>query len=122
ETMTFRARVGLLEQHDLREFRVTDRLEILELRSRAEYAESHFEQSHDRQIRDGARTRRNDMTEQDIKALRARAEAAEQRAETLHVSLGAARMDVRDLIESCEADRFKMAELQSQARDIEASF
>nr|GEZ83408.1 reverse transcriptase domain-containing protein [Tanacetum cinerariifolium] len=36
----------------------------------------------------------------DIKALIARAEAIEQRAETLKVSLGAARMDVRDLIKS----------------------
>nr|GEU35697.1 pentatricopeptide repeat-containing protein At1g80270, mitochondrial-like [Tanacetum cinerariifolium] len=41
ETMTLRARVGLLEQHDvevrvLRKFQVTDRYEILELRSRAD--------------------------------------------------------------------------------------
>nr|GEW24313.1 hypothetical protein [Tanacetum cinerariifolium] len=68
ETTTFRARVGLLEQHDV----------------------------------------------QDIKASRARAEAAEQRAETLEVSLGSAQMDVRDLIESHEADRFEMAELRSR--------
>ncbi|GJW63895.1 hypothetical protein Tco_0115779 [Tanacetum coccineum] len=54
ETMTFRARVRLLEQHDV-----------------------------------------------DIEASRARTEAAEQRAKTLQVSLGAARMDVGDLIESC---------------------
>ncbi|GKG53151.1 hypothetical protein Tco_0552419, partial [Tanacetum coccineum] len=58
---------------------------------------------------------------QDIKASRARAEAAEQRAETLHVSLRAARMDVGDLTESREADRFEMAELRSQAQDIETS-
>ncbi|GJV03321.1 reverse transcriptase domain-containing protein [Tanacetum coccineum] len=45
------------------------------------------------------------MTEHDIENLRARVEAAEQRAETLHVLLGAARTDVRDLIESREADR-----------------
>ncbi|GJW01906.1 hypothetical protein Tco_1560762 [Tanacetum coccineum] len=81
ETITLHARVGLLEQHnvevrELREFRVTDILEILELRSRAEYAESLLEQSH------------------------GRVEAAEQRAETLQVSLGGARADVRDLIES----------------------
>ncbi|GJT15910.1 hypothetical protein Tco_0874616 [Tanacetum coccineum] len=43
-------------------------------------------------------------------------------AETLQVSLGAARMDVRDLIESHEADEFEMAELRSRAQDIEASF
>nr|GEV92555.1 hypothetical protein [Tanacetum cinerariifolium] len=53
---------------------------------------------------------------------RAKDEAAELRAETLQVSLGAARMDVRDLIRSRKADRFEMAELQSQAHDIEASF
>nr|GEV59526.1 hypothetical protein [Tanacetum cinerariifolium] len=41
----------------------------------------------------------------DIEVSRARAEAAEQRAETLQVSLGANRIDVKDLIESCEADR-----------------
>nr|GEY34801.1 putative reverse transcriptase domain-containing protein [Tanacetum cinerariifolium] len=51
------------------------------------------------------------MTERNIEALRTRAEAAEQRAETLHVSLGATRMDVVVLIESREADRLKMAEL-----------
>ncbi|GKG19143.1 hypothetical protein Tco_0376242, partial [Tanacetum coccineum] len=82
ETMTPRARVGSLKQHDVvtreslritrgrltrsqlrveyaeqevREFWVTYRLEIPELRSRAEYAESHFEQSHNRQI--GVRSR-----------------------------------------------------------------
>ncbi|GJW18236.1 hypothetical protein Tco_0025672 [Tanacetum coccineum] len=119
-----RARVGLLEQHDV----VTqDSLRIArggshELRSRAEYAESHLEQSHDRQARDRARTQRTDMIEQDIEASRARVEAAEQRAKTLQVSLGAARIDVRDLIESREADRLEMAELQSQAQNIEASF
>nr|GEW15460.1 hypothetical protein [Tanacetum cinerariifolium] len=37
----------------------------------------------------------------DVEKLRARAEVAEQRAEALQASLGAARMDVRDLIESC---------------------
>ncbi|GKG06676.1 hypothetical protein Tco_0329645 [Tanacetum coccineum] len=75
-------------------FWVTDRLEIIELHSQAEYAESHLKQSHDRQTGDGARTQRTDMTEYDIEASCARAEAAEQRAETLQVSLGAARMDV----------------------------
>ncbi|GJX99797.1 hypothetical protein Tco_0356816 [Tanacetum coccineum] len=109
--MTLHARVRLLEQHDvvtrdllritrgritwsqlrvvyakqevreLQEFRVTDRLEIIELRSRAEYVESCLEQSHKRQTGDGARM--IDMTEQDIEALRARAEAVEQRAEIL---------------------------------------
>ncbi|GJZ17205.1 hypothetical protein Tco_0553328 [Tanacetum coccineum] len=45
------------------------------------------------------------LLEQNDVASRARAEAAEQRAETLQVSLGAARMVVRDLIESCEANK-----------------
>nr|GEV97256.1 hypothetical protein [Tanacetum cinerariifolium] len=121
ETMTLRARVGLLEQHDLvtrgslriargritrsklqevyveqevrelGEFRVTDGLEIVELRSRSEYAKSCLERIHERQTGDGARM--TDMTEKDIETLRTRAETAEQRAETLHVSLRAARMD-----------------------------
>nr|GFA06670.1 hypothetical protein [Tanacetum cinerariifolium] len=52
------------------------------------------------------------MIEQDIEASRARVEAAEQQAETLHVSLRAAQMDVRDLIESSKADRFEMAKLR----------
>ncbi|GJZ16029.1 hypothetical protein Tco_0551706 [Tanacetum coccineum] len=120
ETMTLRAKVGLLEQHDvvnrdslriarrritrlelravyaeqevreLREFWVTDRLEILELHSRVEYAESRHEQSHDRQTGDEARTQRTDIIEQDIESLCARAEAVKQRTEILQVSLGAA--------------------------------
>nr|GEW34580.1 hypothetical protein [Tanacetum cinerariifolium] len=132
ETMALCARVGLLEQHDLvtrgslriargritrsklrevyveqevrelGEFRVTDRLEIIELRSRSEYAKSCLERIHERQTGDGARM--TDMTEKDIETLRTRAETAEQRAETLHLSLGAARMDVRYLIESREVD------------------
>nr|GEV25737.1 hypothetical protein [Tanacetum cinerariifolium] len=71
---------------------------------------------------DRRRARRTDMTEQDIETLRTRAETAEQQAETLQVALGAARMDVNDLIESCETDMFEMAELRSRAQDIEASF
>nr|GEU98885.1 transposon Ty3-G Gag-Pol polyprotein [Tanacetum cinerariifolium] len=146
ETRTLHARVGLLEQHDvitqdslriargritrsqlravyaeqevreLREFQVTDTLEIIELRSGAGYAESCFKKIHKRQTRDGACT--TDMTEQDIETLRARAETAEQQAETLQVSLGATRMDVRYLIESREADRLEMAELRSRTQDI----
>ncbi|GKA46851.1 hypothetical protein Tco_0739734 [Tanacetum coccineum] len=65
KTMTLRARVGLLEQHNV-----------------------------------------------DSEASRARAEAVEHRAETLQVSPGAAQMDVRDLIESREANKFEMAELR----------
>ncbi|GKE21483.1 hypothetical protein Tco_1432995 [Tanacetum coccineum] len=109
------------EVKELREFWVTDMLEILELRSRAEYAKSRLEQSHDRQNRDGDCTQRTVMTEQVVEALRARAEAAEQRAMTLQASLGAARMDVKYLIKSREVDKLEMAELQSRAHDIEAS-
>nr|GEW97358.1 hypothetical protein [Tanacetum cinerariifolium] len=113
ETATLRARVGLFEQHDvvtqdllriargritlsqlravyseqevreLREFWVTDKLEIKELCSRAECAESRLEQSHDRQTGDGSHTQRTDMTEQDIKTFCARAETAKQQSETL---------------------------------------
>ncbi|GKB73481.1 hypothetical protein Tco_0934893 [Tanacetum coccineum] len=108
ETMTLRARVGLLEQHD-----VIDRLETVELHSRAEYIESYLEQSHERQTRDGAHT--TDITYQDIKTLRARAEAAEKRVETLQVLLGAAQMDVKYLIESREADKLEMPKLRSRA-------
>ncbi|GKD07532.1 hypothetical protein Tco_1187217, partial [Tanacetum coccineum] len=107
-----RARVGLLEQHDV----VTqDSLRIARGGShghsfkQSEYAESRLEQSHERQTVDGVRTQRTHMIEQGIATLRARAEAAEQRVETLQVSLGAARMDVKDLIESREADRIEMA-------------
>ncbi|GJU66369.1 hypothetical protein Tco_1252628 [Tanacetum coccineum] len=65
--------------------------------------------------------------EQETVTLRARvgsleAEAAEQRAEALQALLGAARIDIRDLIESRRTDRLEMAELQSRAQDIEASF
>ncbi|GJT23308.1 hypothetical protein Tco_0893245 [Tanacetum coccineum] len=88
------------EVRELREFWVTDRLEILELRSQD----------------------KTDMTKQDIKASRAMAEATEQQAKTLQVSLGAAQMDVRDLIESHETYKLEMAELQSRAQDIKVSF
>ncbi|GJX13758.1 hypothetical protein Tco_0205516 [Tanacetum coccineum] len=107
EKVTLHARVGL---------------KIIELRSRPEYAESHLVESHNRQNWDGARTQRTDITKQDIETLRARAEAVEQRTETQRASLGAGRMDIRDLIKSREADMLEMAELRSQARDIEASF
>nr|GEV85780.1 reverse transcriptase domain-containing protein [Tanacetum cinerariifolium] len=53
EIVTLSTRVGSLEQHDvevreLREFQVTDRLEILELRGQTEYVETLLERSHDR--------------------------------------------------------------------------
>ncbi|GJR19949.1 zinc knuckle CX2CX4HX4C containing protein, partial [Tanacetum coccineum] len=113
ETVTLRARVESLEQHDvvtrdslrtakgritrlqvravyaeqeaseLREFRVTNRLEILELHSRAEYAETRLEQSLNRPTRDRVHTQRAMMTEHEVEALRARAEVPEQRAEAL---------------------------------------
>ncbi|GJV26622.1 hypothetical protein Tco_1379317 [Tanacetum coccineum] len=101
ETMTLRARVESLEQHDvvtqdslriargritwlqlravyaeqevteLQDFWVTDRLEILELRSRAEYAETRLERSHNKQTRDEVYTQRAVMIEHDVEALRA---------------------------------------------------
>ncbi|GJT70325.1 putative ribonuclease H-like domain-containing protein [Tanacetum coccineum] len=78
-------------------------LEITELRSRAEYAETHLERSHE------------------VEALHARAETAEQRAETLHISLGAAQMDIIDLMESRRTDSLEMPDLRSRAHDIEAN-
>ncbi|GJV32242.1 hypothetical protein Tco_1392642 [Tanacetum coccineum] len=97
--MTFHARVRLLEQHDVvtRDSPRIKRGRITRSQLRVVYAE-----------------------QEDVESLRARAETIEQRAGTLHVSLGAARMDVRNLIESREADRLKMAELRSRAHDIEA--
>ncbi|GJZ64561.1 hypothetical protein Tco_0620982 [Tanacetum coccineum] len=120
ETVTLRARVETLEQHDevtrdslriargritrlqlravateqhvteLQDSQVTDRLEISELRSRVEYAETRLDQSH---------------------ALHARDKAAEQRAETLKTSLGATQMDITYLLESRRADRLEMVGL-----------
>ncbi|GJT34540.1 hypothetical protein Tco_0924959 [Tanacetum coccineum] len=50
ETMTLRARVESLEQHDVG-------VEILELRSRAEYTETRLERSHNKQTRDEVTSR-----------------------------------------------------------------
>nr|GEX76033.1 hypothetical protein [Tanacetum cinerariifolium] len=86
ETMTLRARVELLEHHDV----VTQ--ESLRI-ARGMITRSELRAVYDEQ-------ERTDMTEKDIVASCARVVAAEQQAETLQVSLGAARMDVRDLIES----------------------
>ncbi|GJW33002.1 hypothetical protein Tco_0053034 [Tanacetum coccineum] len=61
-------------------------------------------------------------TLQDVESLRARAETIEQRAGTLHVSLGAARMDVRNLIESREADRLKKARGYASSRAHTSTF
>ncbi|GKF01184.1 hypothetical protein Tco_0028107, partial [Tanacetum coccineum] len=95
------ARVGLLKKHDVvtRESLRIVRGKITWLQLQEKY-----------------------VKQEDIEASHVRTEAAEQRAETLHVSLGAARMDVRDLIESHEAHWFEMAELRSRAQDIETSF
>ncbi|GJW85613.1 hypothetical protein Tco_0158758 [Tanacetum coccineum] len=60
------------------------------------------------------------MTRHNVEALHARAEAVEQRAEALQASLRAEKMDISNLRESCRAGRLEMAELQSQAQDIEA--
>ncbi|GJW35674.1 hypothetical protein Tco_0058594 [Tanacetum coccineum] len=116
ETMALRAKVGLLEQHDVvnRDSLRIARRRITRLELRAVYAE---QESHVRQTGDEARTQRTDITEQDIEASRAKVEVVEQRVETLQVSLRAARMDVRYLIESREADRFEMAELRSKVAE-----
>ncbi|GJX47433.1 hypothetical protein Tco_0272623 [Tanacetum coccineum] len=100
DTKTLHVRVRLLEHHDVvtRESLRIARGRITRSQLRVVYAEQEVRELREFQIRDGAR--RTDMTEQDIETLRARAEAVEQRAETLHVSIRAARMDVRDLIES----------------------
>nr|GEY94325.1 hypothetical protein [Tanacetum cinerariifolium] len=60
--------------------------------------------------------------QQEVEALRAKAEAADQRAKALQASLEAAQMDIRDLIESRRIDRLEMAKLRSRAHDIKASF
>ncbi|GKE29402.1 hypothetical protein Tco_1444786, partial [Tanacetum coccineum] len=62
------------------------------------------------------------MTEHEVEALRAMAEAAEQRTKALQASLGDAQMNIRDSIESHRTDRLEMIELQNRAHDIEASF
>ncbi|GKA88939.1 hypothetical protein Tco_0810751 [Tanacetum coccineum] len=141
ETVTLRAKVESMEQHDvvtrdslriargriiqlqlravyaeqevreLQDFRVTDRLKILELRSRAEYADTRLERSHDRQTGDEVRTQRAVIKEQDVKTLHARAEAVEQRAEALHASLRAAYMDITDFMDPHRADILEMTEL-----------
>ncbi|GJY78541.1 hypothetical protein Tco_0484342 [Tanacetum coccineum] len=112
-TVTLRTRVGSLEQHDvvtrdslrifrgritrlqlramfvkqevleLLDFWVIDRLEILDLCSRAEYTKTRLEKIHNRLTGDSVRTKRVVMTKQEVEALRARAEAAEQRAKAL---------------------------------------
>ncbi|GKD59625.1 hypothetical protein Tco_1297134, partial [Tanacetum coccineum] len=83
------------------------------LQLRAVYAEQ--------ETRDEVRTQRAMMTKQVVEALCARDEAIEKRAEALHISLGAAQMDVTNLMESCRADRLETTELRSRAQDIEAS-
>ncbi|GJW87978.1 hypothetical protein Tco_0163318 [Tanacetum coccineum] len=72
-------------------------------------------------LEDGVRTQRAVMTEQDVETLRAGAEVVEQRVKALLASLGAAQMSITDLMESRRADRLEVAELRSQARDIDAS-
>nr|GEX33578.1 hypothetical protein [Tanacetum cinerariifolium] len=59
---------------------------------------------------------------QEVEALRAKAEAADQRAKELQASPEAAQMDIIDLIESCRIDRLEMAKLRGRAHDIKASF
>ncbi|GKA19792.1 hypothetical protein Tco_0699707 [Tanacetum coccineum] len=114
--MTLHAKVGLLKQHDVvtQESLRFARGRITRSQLQVVYAEQ--------EIGDEAHTQRTNMTEQDSEASNARAEAAEQRAKILQVLLGSAWMDVKDLVESYEADRFEMAELWSRAHDIKARF
>ncbi|GJV32518.1 hypothetical protein Tco_1392918 [Tanacetum coccineum] len=70
---------------------------------------------------------------QEIATLRARVETVEQqdmvtqdslmiardRITLLQISLGAAQIDITDLLESHRVDRLEMAELRSRAHDIE---
>ncbi|GKD16227.1 hypothetical protein Tco_1205385 [Tanacetum coccineum] len=96
---------------DLQDSQVTDRLEIIELCSRVEYAETRLEQRHIRQNGDRVGLQRAEMTEQDVEVVDAWAEAAEQQAEALQISLGATQIDITDLLESRRDDRLEMAEL-----------
>nr|GEU37270.1 reverse transcriptase domain-containing protein [Tanacetum cinerariifolium] len=94
ETMTLRARVGLVEQHDVvtqDSLRIA-RGRITRSQLRVEYAEQEVKELRE-QTGDRACTQRTVMTDLDIEASCNRAKAAEQRAETLHVSLGATQMD-----------------------------
>ncbi|GJS87738.1 reverse transcriptase domain-containing protein [Tanacetum coccineum] len=88
---------------------------------RAVYAEQEVRELQDFRTGDGVRTQRAMMTKQVVEALCARAEAIEQRAEALHISLGAAQIDITNLMESRRADRLEMTELRSRAQNIEAS-
>ncbi|GJU83535.1 hypothetical protein Tco_1285900 [Tanacetum coccineum] len=97
------------ESREIREFWVTDRLEIIVFCSRAEYTENCLEQTHERQI--VVEAQRTNMIVHDMKALGARDKAVEQQAKTLQVSQGAAQMGVKDLIESHEAKRLEIAKL-----------
>ncbi|GJU75846.1 hypothetical protein Tco_1272916 [Tanacetum coccineum] len=132
ETVTFYARGGLLEQHDvevreLREFRMTDRLKIIELRSRSENAESCLEKSHERQT--GYEACMTDMIEQDIETLLTRVEAVEQQAEPLQIIAQRVANAIetiaiyetkirmaRDLMTQVECQEDKMAENASNKR------
>ncbi|GJS64850.1 hypothetical protein Tco_0679414 [Tanacetum coccineum] len=60
------------------------------------------------------------MTEQDVKALHARVEAAEQRAKAVQILVGSTQMNIIYLLEPRMVDGLKMAELRSRAQDIEA--
>ncbi|GJR74465.1 hypothetical protein Tco_0086830 [Tanacetum coccineum] len=80
--------IELLEPHDVvtRDSFRNVRGRITRLQLRAVYIEQ--------ETRDGVRTQRATMTDQNIETLHARAEAAEQRAEALQASLRAAQMDI----------------------------
>nr|GEU92612.1 hypothetical protein [Tanacetum cinerariifolium] len=60
--LQLRAVAAKQQATNLQDSQVTDRLEITELRSRVEYAETHLERSHVRQTGDEVRMQRVEMT------------------------------------------------------------
>ncbi|GKC60703.1 hypothetical protein Tco_1088301 [Tanacetum coccineum] len=105
EIVALRARVETLEQQDrvTRDSLRIARGRITRLQLRAVAAEQ--------QATDLQDSQRAEMTGQDVEALDAWAEAIEQRAEALQISLGATQIDITDLLESRRDDRLEMAEL-----------
>ncbi|GJU01536.1 hypothetical protein Tco_1111874 [Tanacetum coccineum] len=66
----------------------------------------------DRVTRDSLRIARGKITRLQLRAVAAeQAEAAEQRAKALQISLGAAQIDIIDFLDSRRADRLEMAKL-----------
>ncbi|GJT75936.1 hypothetical protein Tco_1042661 [Tanacetum coccineum] len=96
--------------------------ETMSLRGISETLEQHDEATYlqDSQNEDIMHLQRAEILGQDVEALHARAEAAKQRVEALQASFRAPQMDIVDLQEPRRGNRIEMAELWSQAQDIEA--